>query len=120
MGRKPNDGSRPTLHSKILNLKFNSTFYTLKSKILLLMIEIILAVIALVGNAGWVATRSQLRKSRAEAEREELDLSASYVEKFHQNIYLPLERICRNCASALRRLMFVRTGLTARWLGSFF
>lgn len=56
------------------------------------MIEIILAVIALVGNAGWVATRSQLRKSRAEAEREELDLSASYVEKFHQNIYLPLEK----------------------------
>lgn len=68
------------------------------------LIQIILAIIALVGNAGWIATRSELRKSKAQAEHEELDLSADYVEKFRENIYLPLERELQKLRQSIEKI----------------
>lgn len=55
------------------------------------LVEIILAVISFISSAGFVVSRTQLRKSKAEAEKEELDLSASYVESFKRDIYKPLQ-----------------------------
>lgn len=55
-------------------------------------VEIILAVISLVSSGGFIVSSSQLRKSKAQAEKEELDLSQSYIEMFKANIYEPLEK----------------------------
>ena len=56
--------------------------------------EIILAILALLGNCGWFISgrkhREEIRQARAEAERSELDLSQEYVSSFRENIYQPL------------------------------
>lgn len=58
--------------------------------------EIILALISLLGGCGWFVSarkyRHEVRKTKAEAEREELDLSVEYVQKFNENIFEPLQR----------------------------
>lgn len=51
------------------------------------MIEIILALLALLGNCGWFVSG---RKHRAEANRENFDLSVQYVNEFKTNVYEPL------------------------------
>lgn len=66
--------------------------------------EIILAVIALIGNAGWIVSRSQLRKNKAQAEKEELDLSQEYVNSFRENIYIPLEKELQKLRASIERV----------------
>lgn len=51
------------------------------------MTEIILALLALLGNCGWFVSG---RKHRAEANRENFDLSVEYINEFKTNIYEPL------------------------------
>lgn len=58
--------------------------------------EIILALIALLGNCGWFISgrkhRQEVRKAKAEAEREEFDVSVQYIKEFKDNIYVPLQK----------------------------
>lgn len=69
------------------------------------MIQIILALIALLGNCGWFISgrkyRQEVRKSQAEAEHEELNLSVQYVQQFKQNIYEPLQQEVRKLRAAI-------------------
>ena len=68
-------------------------------------ISIVLALIALVGNCGWIVSarkyRQEVRKASAEAGRAEFDLSADYVKEFREQVYIPLAREL----STLRRAM---------------
>lgn len=58
-------------------------------------ISISLAVLAIVGNCGWLIDgrkhRHDVRKAKAEAESAEFSISKDYVREFRENIYLPLE-----------------------------
>ena len=57
-------------------------------------ITIILAVLTLFGNCGWLVShakyRQEVRRIKANAEREELDLSTEFVKQFRSQIYNPL------------------------------
>ena len=69
------------------------------------MTKIILAIITLLSSCGWFVSgrkyRQEVRKSRAEAEREELDLSVQYVKEFKENIYDPLQEEVRKLRTAI-------------------
>lgn len=72
------------------------------------MLEIILALIAIVGNCGWLLSgkkyREEVRKERAEAERAELDLSREYVDNFKENIQKPLEAELQKLRQSIERI----------------
>lgn len=68
------------------------------------MTEIILAVITLVSSSGWVVSRSQLRRSKAQAEKEELDLSAEYVKSFKNEIYEPLRSELQKLRQSIEKI----------------
>lgn len=69
------------------------------------MAEIILAFVSLLSSCGWLVSgrkyRQEVRKSRAEAEREELDLSVQYIKEFKDNIYEPLQEEVRKLRTAI-------------------
>lgn len=51
------------------------------------MTEIILALLALLGNCGWFVSG---RKQRIEAKRASFDLSVEYINEFKNNVYNPI------------------------------
>lgn len=57
-------------------------------------ITIILAILTILGNCGWLVSRAkyrqEVRRIKANAEREELDLSTEFVKEFRAQIYNPL------------------------------
>lgn len=69
------------------------------------MIEIILALLALLGNCGWFISgrlhRQQVRQASAQAQREELDVSVQYVKQFKENIYDPLQKEVRKLRATI-------------------
>lgn len=69
------------------------------------MTEIILALIALLGNCGWFISgrkhRQEVRKAKAEAEKAELDLSVQYIKEFKTNIYDPLHQEVQKLRQAI-------------------
>lgn len=69
------------------------------------MTEIILSLISLLAGCGWLVSgrkyRAEVRKAKAEAEREELDVSVQYIKEFKQNIYEPLQEEVRKLRTAI-------------------
>lgn len=70
--------------------------------------SIILSFVALFGNCGWLLShrkyRAEVRKTKAEAEREELDVSVQYVKEFKENIYEPLQEEVKKLRTAIERV----------------
>lgn len=66
--------------------------------------EIILSIVSFVTSAGFIVSRTQLRKNKAQAEKEELDLSTSYVESFKQNIYAPLQQELKRLRESIEKI----------------
>lgn len=70
--------------------------------------EIILAIIAVIGNCGWFISgkkyHEEIRKAKAEAEKAELDLSLEYVNKFQENIQKPLEAELQKLRQSIERI----------------
>lgn len=71
-------------------------------------VTIILGVLTLVGNCGWLMQhrkyRQEVRKSQAEARHEELDLSADFVREFREQIYNPLAAELERLRSAVKQV----------------
>lgn len=71
-------------------------------------VSIILAVLALVGNCGWIVAkrkyRQEVRKAEAEADREEFNLSAEYVKEFKEQVYAPLSEELQKLRSAIDKV----------------
>lgn len=69
------------------------------------MTKIILALITLLSSCGWIVSgrkyRQEVRKSSAEAEQEELNLSVNYVKEFQENIYEPLREEVHKLRTAI-------------------
>lgn len=57
-------------------------------------VTITLAILTILGNCGWVVSRAkyrqEVRRSKANAEKDELDLSTEFVKQFRAQIYNPL------------------------------
>ena len=60
--------------------------------------ELLLALLALLGNCGWFVSG---RKYRAEAEREKFDLSKLYIDEFKSHIYDPLQEELQKLRTAI-------------------
>ena len=69
------------------------------------MIKIIQTLVSLLSSCGWIVGgkkyKHEVRKSRAQAEKEELDLSVQYVKEFKENIYAPLQEEVRKLRTAI-------------------
>lgn len=72
------------------------------------MTKIILSLISLLSRCGWVVSgrkyRQEVRKAKAEAEREELDLSVQYINEFKENIYEPLQEEVKKLRTAIEAI----------------
>ena len=58
------------------------------------LISIILAILALLGNCGWLLNakkyREEVQKQRIDNAQADLDLADKYVRTYHENIYEPM------------------------------
>ena len=69
------------------------------------MIEILLGILALLGNCGWLLSgkkyRQEVRSAKADAQQKEFDLSAQYVKEFKENICAPLKEEVERLRTAI-------------------
>lgn len=72
------------------------------------MMEVILALIALAGNCGWIIdrqrTKQAARKLSAEADQASFELSRQYVQEFREQIFTPMAQELALLRNSLREV----------------
>ena len=72
------------------------------------LVSIILALVALLGNCGWLVSgrkyRHEVHKAQAEANSEDFQLSKQYVDEFKANIYEPLAEELQKLRTAIEKV----------------
>ena len=72
------------------------------------LVSIILALLALIGNCGWIVSgrkyKHEVRKAQIEANTEDFQLSKQYVDEFKTNIYEPLAEELQKLRVAIEKI----------------
>ena len=72
------------------------------------LVSIILALLALIGNCGWIVSgrkyKHEVRKAQIEANQEDFQLSKQYIDEFKANVYKPLYEELQKLRAAIEKI----------------